>query len=366
MFCQTDKARRYSLINYALVIAETLYLLLLLFLFSGFGLSKALASDVYRLSLPKPLVLPAYIFIIFFCYYILSFPFNFYHSFILEHQFKLSRQTVRTWSLDQLKGQVVSYVISLLCVWVFYFILDYQPRNWWWLLSLFWIFFTLIISRVAPVVIVPLFFKYTKVSDPGLRDRILRLADKMSIKILDVYNIDLSKKTVKVNAGLIGWGKTRRVILADSLARDYTLDEIEVILAHEFAHQKLAHLIKMVMIGTAAAILCFYIIFLSSGPVLKLFGYDSLSDISSLPVIIIYFVLYGIIMQPLENFFSRRFERSADKLAIRATGLKEAFISTMDKFATQNLSDRKPHPFIKLFFFDHPPIDERITTARSL
>jgi STE24 endopeptidase len=188
----------------------------------------------------------------------------------------------------------------------------------------------------------------------------------MRIKITDVYNINLSKKTVKVNAGLIGWGKTRRVILADSLTRDYSIDEIEVILAHEFAHQKLAHLIKMVVVGMATAILCFYVIFISSGKVLRLFGFDSLLDIASLPVVFIYFILYGIIMQPLENFLSRQFERSADKLAIRATGLKEAFISTMDKFATQNLSDRRPHPFIKFFFFDHPPIDERINAAKSL
>jgi STE24 endopeptidase len=366
MSCQTNKAKRYSSINYALDIAQTLYLLLLLFVFSALGLSKALANDVVRLGLLKQLVLPAYIFIIFFSYYILNFPFNFYRSFLLEHQFKLSKQTVKAWSFDQLKGQAVSYVISLLCIWVFYFILKYQPRNWWWLLSLFWIFFTLILTRIAPVVIVPLFFKYTKVSDPGLRERVLRLAGRMRIKIMDVYNIDLSKKTVKVNAGLIGWGKTRRVILADSLAQDYSLDEIEVILAHEFAHQKLAHLIKMVMIGMSAAILCFYIIFISNGPVLRLFGYDSLSDIASLPVVFIYFIFYGIIIQPLENFFSRQFERNADILAIKATGLKDAFISAMDKFAAQNLSDRDPHPFIKFFFFDHPPIDERINTAKSL
>jgi STE24 endopeptidase len=96
-----------------------------------------------------------------------------------------------------------------------------------------------------------------------------------------------------------------------------------------------------------------------------MFGLSSLNDLAALPVILIYFILFGVITQPLEAFISRSFERSADSLALETTGLKEAFISTMDKLAKQNLSDRNPHPIIKFFFFDHPPIDERIKMAQN-
>jgi STE24 endopeptidase len=188
----------------------------------------------------------------------------------------------------------------------------------------------------------------------------------MKIKILDVFEIDSSKKTVKANAGLVGWGKTRLVILADTLKEKYSPDEIEVILAHEFSHYKLKHLVKLVLIGALTTILCFYLIFKTSAYALSLFNLSSLSDIASLPLVFLYFILFGIVMQPWENYLSRRFEKNADSLAIKSSGLKQAFISTMDKLATQNLADRSPHPIIKLFFFDHPPIDERIKMAESL
>lgn len=187
----------------------------------------------------------------------------------------------------------------------------------------------------------------------------------MQVKILDCFEIDFSKKTLKANAAFLGWGATRRVVLSDTLRDKYSYDEIEVILAHEFVHYKLKHLLKLILVNSFVIILSFYIIFRTSGYSLKLFGMSSLSDIAALPVMLIYFVLFGIIMQPFENFISRRLERNADMMALKITGLNEAFISMMDKLAKQNLADRNPHPLIKFFFFDHPPIDERIALARS-
>jgi STE24 endopeptidase len=112
--------------------------------------------------------------------------------------------------------------------------------------------------------------------------------------------------------------------------------------------------------------LIFYFIFRTSNVVLRWFSLESLSDVAALPIVMVYFILFGVIMQPIDNFISRRFEKEADTMAIKTTGLKDAFISTMDKLGTQNLADRRPHPAIKLFFFDHPPIDERINLAKKL
>jgi STE24 endopeptidase len=361
-----EKAGKYCAIKYTLAITETAYLILLLFIFQATGWSKILARDIQQLSFLPYLALPLYLFITFIAYYILNFPLNFYHSFILEHRFSLSRQNVQDWFKDQLKSGIISYCLSIIVLEVFYFILKYQPQNWWWIISLFWIFFSFILARIAPVLIIPLFFKYQKISDQRLRQRIISLAEKMKVKILDVFELDFSKKTTKANAALVGWGKTRRVILADTLREKYSPEEIEVILAHEFSHYKLKHLVKLVLIGALTTILCFYLIFKTSAGALSFFGLFSLLDIAGLPLVFLYFILFGILMQPWENFLSRRFERNADLLAIKSTGLKEAFISTMNKLANQNLADRNPHPMIKLFFFDHPPIDERIALARAL
>ncbi|MCX5711913.1 MAG: M48 family metalloprotease, partial [Candidatus Omnitrophica bacterium] len=160
-------------------------------------------------------------------------------------------------------------------------------------------------------------------------------------------------------------GSTRRVILADTLKSKYSYDEIEVILAHEFAHYRFKHLWKMVLTNSCISLVLFYLIFQTSPVVLKSFNFSSLSDVASLPVICIYMILFGIITQPLENWLSRIMERSADRAALKDTGLKDAFISMMQKLAGQNLADPKPNLLVKIFFFNHPPIAERIEAARK-
>ncbi len=364
-------AKRYSVLKYTLAILETIYLILLLFIFLGLGLSKLLAQGILKFypeqfTPNKYLIMALYLFVVLILYYILNFPLTFYHSYILEHKFSLSKQGIRDWFGDQIKGGIIAYIIGVILIGTFYYILEQNPQIWWLIISLFWVFFSLILAKLAPLVIIPLFFKYKKLSDEVLRKRIISLADKMRIKILDVFEIDFSKKTLKANAAFVGWGATKRVILADTLKDKYTYDEIEVILAHEFAHYRLKHLFKLILTNSGATIFIFYLIFKTNSLILALFGLSSLSDIAALPVVIIYFVLFGIVMQPFENYISRRLERNADMLALKITGLKEAFISMMDKLSSQNLADRNPHPLIKFFFFDHPAIDERIHMAKSL
>jgi len=185
----------------------------------------------------------------------------------------------------------------------------------------------------------------------------------MQIKVLEVFEINLSEKTTKSNAAFVGWGKTKRVILADTLQGKYSAEEVEVILAHEFAHYRFRHLWKLIFVNSMGVALVFYVLFRMSRYFLSIFGLASLRDTAALPLLIIYLVIFGIILQPLENYISRKLERNADIAALKITGLKGAFISLMDKLSSQNLADRNPHPLIKFFFFDHPPVDERIQLA---
>jgi STE24 endopeptidase len=221
------------------------------------------------------------------------------------------------------------------------------------------------LAKLTPVLIIPLFFKYKILSDNTLRERIINLADKMKIKILDVFEIDFSKKTLKANAAFVGMGKTKRVILADTLKDKYTYDEIGVILAHEFAHYRLKHLLKLLLVNSIGIIFSLYLIFKTNRYILGLFGLGSIYNISALPIILIYLVAFSIVVTPFENYLSRKFETNADIMALQVTGLKGGFISMMDKLAAQNLADRNPSKIIKIFFFDHPPIDERIEMAKS-
>ena len=359
------KSRDYSIIKYSLSIIEFIYILLLLAVFLGSGFSVLLVKNLKLLLSGNFFILAAYFFIIYVVYYILSFPLNFYHGFILDHRFKLSRQNLKGWFGDQVKSGIIFYIIGLILFEVFSVLLSSQPNNWWWVISLFWIFLSFVLAKLTPVLIIPLFFKYKKISNEDLRQRIIKLAGKMNLKILDVFEINLSSKTEKGNAALVGFGNTRRVILGDTLKDRYVPEEIEVILAHEFAHQKLGHLFKLILSGSISTVFCFYLIYKTSPWVLDFFGLNSLNDIAALPVVFIYLILLGAALQPWSNFLSRKFEIEADRMAISITGLNDAFISTMDKLAAQNLADRNPGFLIKFFFFDHPPIEERIKLARS-
>ncbi|PIP19612.1 MAG: peptidase [Candidatus Omnitrophica bacterium CG08_land_8_20_14_0_20_41_16] len=358
-----DKAKRHSNIKYSISIVGTVYTLILLFLFLRLGFSNSLSLWLIN-HISGFLVLPAYLISVSLGYYLLDFPLNFYQSYTLEHKFSLSTQSLKDWLNDQFKAGAISYIIGLILISIFYLALHNFPNRWWLVISAFWIFFSIILAKIMPVVIIPLFFKYKKLSDNLLRERIMRLAERMKINLMDCFEIDFSKKTLKANAAFVGMGKTRRVLLADTLRDKYSHDEIEVILAHEFAHYQLKHLLKLIVINSFTTFIIFYAVFKTNAYALRLFNISSLSDIASLPLVLIYFMVFGIIIQPLEAFISRSFERSADSKAIEVTGLKDSFISTMNKFAQQNLADRNPHPIIKFFFFDHPPIDERIKMAK--
>ncbi|MCX5711912.1 MAG: hypothetical protein NTY47_02430, partial [Candidatus Omnitrophica bacterium] len=188
----TRKAARYSLIKYSLAIADTLFTLLLILLFISSGLSKALARQVYMSLLPKYLNIPVYFFWAYLGYFVLSLPLGFLQSFYIEHKFGLSKQRVSDWLLDQLKSAGLGFVIALIMLSAFYFVLGAFAQTWWLVISIIWIFFSLILAKIMPVVIIPLFFKYKKMEDPDLRQRILKLAEKNKIKLLDVYEIDFS------------------------------------------------------------------------------------------------------------------------------------------------------------------------------
>lgn len=360
-----SKAKQYSRIKYTLSIVHTLYLLMLLVIFTRVGAFKILADEINLLVNNSVLRFVFFLLVIHAAYYMASFFIFFYQSFLLEHQFLLSKQKISDWFIEQIKSAAVFFIISFVCLGAFYYVLNNAPFMWWLIVSLVWVFLSVILAQLAPVLIIPLFFKYRRFSDDNLRQRIMRLARSLGVGVCDVFEIDLSKKTAKANAALTGIGRTRRVIIADTLKNNYTDEEIEVILAHEFAHYKLKHIIKLLLFNSANIILSFYLLYAMSPYLLRAFGILSLSSPEFLPVIFIYWICWGIIMSPLENFISRRMEHQADELALSSTGLKEAFISTMEKLSEQNLADRNPSFLIKIFFYDHPPIDERIAMAKS-
>jgi len=352
------KAKRYSYLKYTISFVSIVLALLFLFTVYSLGVSNLLTEISISISKNRFLYIAIYIFFLGLIYYTLSFFIHFYVSFILEHRFLLSTQGFGGWLKDEIKGIALSFIITLVLIESFYFVSDKFKEYWPALVALFWIFCSVILTRILPTIILPLFFKYNSLGDKELKERILSLAKRLQIKILDVWEINLSRKSLKANAGLVGLGKTKRVLISDTLKEKYTSPEMEVILAHEFSHYKLKHILKHILINSIFILLLFYSIFN-----LSKFLKFSVSDIVNFPLLAIFFILISIIFHPFQNFISRGFERKADFLSLKITGNKESFISLMEKLANQNLALRNPNFFIKLFFFDHPPINERINMA---
>ncbi|MCM8780111.1 MAG: M48 family metalloprotease, partial [Candidatus Omnitrophica bacterium] len=135
--------------------------------------------------------------------------------------------------------------------------------------------------------------------------------------------------------------------------------------AHEFAHYRLKHLLKLICINSFFTLLLLYLIFVSGDSILKIFGLGSLNDIGNLPILLLYALIFNIVAAPFGNIISRKFEKDADRLSIKFTGNKDAFVSVMSKLGKQNLADINPNKWVKWFFFDHPPISERIAMAEK-
>jgi STE24 endopeptidase len=360
-----DRIKKYSRIKYTLAIVDVVYLLSVIALFQFSGSAMWLRLKVAGVFANQALLILLYCSIIYSVYFIINLPLEFYRSYKLEHRFGLSREGFPHWLGDQLKEFMIGFVIFIVLIEGFFYFLRNYPDKWWWISGIFWILLSVVLARIFPVLIIPLFFKYKRIENEDLRQRILNLASRMAIRILDVYQIDFSKKTTKANAALLGLGKSKRVVLTDTLQGKFSPEEIEVILSHEFAHFRLRHLIKMLVLNSGVILLIFYFLFKCADMIFSRFNLN-LADIAGLGIWVFCFVCLQTCLLPLMNWISRNMERNADRLAIKITGLKGAFISMMEKLSQQNLVESRPATWVKILFFDHPPASERIAMVEGI
>lgn len=360
-----DRAKEYARIKYGLAIIDLIFLLCLLLILQISGFGRILHNMCRGITSSEALIIAIYSAILFFLYAALSFPLDFYRSFTVEHKFGLTKQKISSWLLDYVKGNALRLLLFILLIEGFYLFIRNYSASWWWMSACFWIFLSIVIARIFPVVIIPIFFKVKLIGDVSLKDRIMKLAEKMRVKILDVFEIDFSKKSLKANAAFVGLGRSKRVLLTDTLlSGKFTPEEIEVILAHEFAHYRLKHMIKIVSINAFVVLLAFYIFFELDNRVFTGLGM-AIRDISNIGLWMFLFVLFQAAFSPVQNLISRNMERSADRNAIKITGNAGAFISMMEKLSEQNLSEKLPPLWAKILFYDHPPAGERIDLAKK-
>jgi len=230
----------------------------------------------------------------------------------------------------------------------------------------------LVLGQLLPVVILPLFYKVTRLEDVPLLERLRGLAAGTGLNVEGIYRLHLSAETKKANAALAGLGRTRRVLLGDTLLDEFTPEEIEVVFAHEVGHHVHRHLLKMVVCNVVLAAAGLWLVdqvLRSSAAALGYVATESLPAYQNpvaLPLVLLVLSLFGLVLSPLQNAVSRFFERQCDRYALQRTGLVDAYRSAFTKLARMNKADPDPHPVVVWFFDDHPPIRQRLALADAV
>ncbi len=350
--------RAFSISSFALTGA---FLLVLLF---G-GLSIRLREWVMAYTGNAALIVLGYVIALSLGNDLLHLPLSFWSGYLVERRFQLSNQTLRSWWWDELKGFLLGSVLALAAAELVYLLLRRFPSAWWWMGAAAFSVFGIIMAQLAPVLLFPLFYKFEPLEDESLKQRLTALCERWHTRVRGVYNWKISEKSNKANAALTGLGRTRRIILADTLLRDFSADEIEVILAHEVGHHVHRDTWRGMFQQSFFAFVVFYLMDRVLGKLTGYFGFSSISDVANLPLLMGIATLFSLLALPLVNGLSRRAERAADRFALENTGNTEAFISSMEKLAAKNLAERQPNRWIEFFFHSHPSIARRIAMAQN-
>ena len=344
------------------------YTIIILILFLFLGLSVFLRRQIEKIAKKRFWVVFFYALIFIILAFIVGFPSS-YYGFHLEQKYQLSNQNFPGWFGEQLKGLLVMIIIGLMVIEGIFLALKKAPKTWWIYVSVVFVFFTVIMVNLAPILIMPLFNVYTPLPQGEIRDRLITLSEKANVKVEEIYQMDMSKQTKKANAMFTGLGNTKRIVLGDNLIKEYNPEEIEVVIAHEMGHNILQHIWKMIFLISFLSAIGFLIIHLTMGRIIKRFKkslkIENVADIASLPLFLLIFFVFNLITMPVQPTYSRSLERQADKFALEITQNREAMASAFEKLSYQNLSDPNPSPVIEFLLYDHPSASKRIKFARE-
>jgi len=293
-------------------------------------------------------------------------PLNFYSSYIHEHKWNFSNHTIKSWLWDHVKSFFVGLILMFILLGLLFWIMALSPQNWWLIAGVVFSLASVIFATLFPVVILPIFNKYTPVQDKELIDALKRILSKGGLRSSGFFKEDMSRQTKKENAFLAGLGKTRRVVLGDNLMENMSVQEIESIIAHEVGHYKSKHIWKNIVLSTLQGIVVFCILNWALSSIFPAFLSSTVWNLTLFPVFVIFMgFISGFLFGPLSNAFSRFFERQADQYALEMIQDKKAFMTAIAGLADRNLSNAYPAGWIKFLYYSHPPIGERLTMAES-
>ncbi|MEF8832873.1 MAG: M48 family metallopeptidase [Candidatus Thermoplasmatota archaeon] len=292
--------------------------------------------------------------------YVISLPISYYSGFLLEHKYDLSNDTIWDWSKDQIKSLLISLIFMVPITLALFFLGYSFPDLWWLYAGILFFVISGILSNISHLIILPLFYDMEELEDEELKERLTDMSEKHGVaKLKKVVVVKASEKTEKANAGFAGMGKTKRLLLFDTLLDKFHPKEIEGVVAHELGHYVNKDVIRYVLINAGVIFPIFYL----TGRMFTAYG--SFGNIYYLPLFLL--ILYGLysLIDPLTNAYSRYREKKADRFAIETTGEPQAMISGFKRLSDIDLAELDPHKLIEIFFYDHPAPKKRIDRAKN-
>jgi STE24 endopeptidase len=299
---------------------------------------------------------------------VVEIPFDIYHTFVLEKKYGFSTITWRLWLTDLIKSGIISTVLMGFMLAAFMAFISYLPKSWWFWAWVFFTMFEILLMWLYPVVIAPLFNKYEPIKDELLRKKIIALMAQVGLKAKGIYQVDEGKRSKHTNAYFTGIGKTKRIVLFDTLLASHSPEEILAVLAHEIGHWKKKHILKQLIFMIIASLVVLYFTYLIVNwpPLYSTFGLIYTPVYAGLFLVSLYLSCAGFFFSPIGAVITRRYEREADKMAVELVGTSEPMINALKRLAKDNLSNLHPHPFYVWFYYSHPPLIERIEYLKAM
>ena len=351
--------------GYWLILWDFLSTVFVMWLLLRFRWSARMRNLAERITRFRPLQTALYWIQFLIVMSVLTFPMTIYEGYFREHKYGLLNQTFGPWMRDQLVGLAVGLVLGAILVVPLFGLVRRLGRNWWvWGAGLAIVFFAFV-SLIAPVYISPLFNQYKKLEDAKIKDPILSMARANGIPATDVYEFDASRQSNRVSANVSGFASTLRISLNDNLLNRCTLPEIETTMGHEMGHYVLNHAYKgLVMLGVVVVI---GFAFLNWGTSFALARWGAewevreITDVAVIPLAVIVFSLYFLLMTPVTNTITRTMEFEADMYGLNAARQPDGEANVDLMLGEYRKMD--PGPVEEFVFFDHPSGRTRITAA---
>jgi STE24 endopeptidase len=363
------RAKRHSRLRLALLLGRTAASSGLMAWFALSGRSARLRSAVDRRVPDGRLTAPAYLAVASAGAAAASLPFDAVRDLIVERRYGLSKQSTAGWAEDQLKGLVVNLIVGLPLVTGAHRVIRRRPRDWWLVLASATVPVSVVFAQLAPVVLMPIFNRFEMLQDEALQARIRSLSERAGVPIAAVFRMDMSRQTEKPNAFFAGLGRTKRIVLSDTLLNRFEPDEIEGVVAHELGHQVHGDIWRLMGLGLAVG---YGVAFLAHRVTPRLVaatatrtGVTSLDDVASMPLLGLVLSSAAFAVSPLLAAASRAIEARTDRYALQLTGDADAYTRVLTKLAVQSLADPDPSRLVVFFLYSHPPIARRIAEARS-